>query len=105
MERSRADPCVLRTVLDWEVNLIVSAHVDDLLIALTAKDKETFHVFHAQLKENFLVSDMGDLSRYFGCAFERDTMEGIVKKTQAAFVDSLVNRFLVYNIRARLPRP
>ena len=39
------------------------------------------------------MSGMGDLSRYLGCAFERDKMEGVMKKTQAAFVDSLVDRF------------
>ena len=27
---------------------------------------------------------------YLGCAFERDKMEGVMKMTQTAFVDSLV---------------
>ena len=36
---------------------------------------------------------MFDLSWYLGCAFERDKMEGVMKMTQTAFVDSLVNRF------------
>ena len=36
---------------------------------------------------------MGDLSWYFGCAFERDKMEGVMKMTQTACVSSLVDRF------------
>ena len=36
---------------------------------------------------------MGDLSWYLGCAFERDKMEGVMKMTQTAFGDSLVERF------------
>ena len=39
------------------------------------------------------MSDMGDLSWYLGCAFERDRMEGVMKITQTAFVDTLVGRF------------
>ena len=74
MEQSKAGPCVFRTVVDGEVTLIVCVHVDDL--AVTAKSKETFDAFYAQLKEEFLVNDMGDLSWYLGCAFERDRMEG-----------------------------
>ena len=79
--------------MDGEVTLIVCVHFDDLLIAVTAKDKETFDVFYAQLKDEFLVNDMGDLSWYLACTFERDKMEGVVKMTQTAFVDSLVDRF------------
>ena len=30
---------------------------------------------------------------YPGCAFEHDKMEGVMKMTQTAFVDSLVDRF------------
>ena len=39
------------------------------------------------------MNGMGDLSWYLGCAFERDKMEGVMKMTQTAFVDLLVDRF------------
>ena len=32
------------------------------------------------------MNDMGDLSWYLGCAFERDTMDGVMKMTQTACV-------------------
>ena len=79
--------------MDGEITLIVCVHVDDLLIAVTAKDKETLDGFYTQLKEEFPVSDMGDLSWYLGCAFERDRIKGVMKMTQTAFVDLLVDRF------------
>ena len=91
MEQSKADPCVFRKVVDGEVTLIVCVHVDDL--AVTAKGKKTFDAFYAQLKDEFPVNDMGNLSRYLGCAFERDKMEGVMKMRQTAFVNSLVDRF------------
>ena len=52
-----------------------------------------FDAFYAQLKGEFPVNDMGDLSWFPGCAFERDKMEGVTKMTQAAFADSLPGRF------------
>ena len=90
MEHSKADPCMFRKVVDGEVSHIVCVHVDDL--AVTAEGKDTFDSFYAQLKDGFPVNDMGELYWYLGCAFERDRMEGVMKMTQTAFKDSLVNR-------------
>ena len=91
MEKSKSGPCVFGKGVDGEVTLIVCVDVDDL--AVIAKDKETFDDFYAQLKEELAVSDMGNLSWYLGCAFERDRMEGVMKMMQTAFVDSLVDHF------------
>ena len=91
MEQSKADPCVFRRVVDGEVTLTVCVHFDDLAVA--AKGKDTIDAFYAQLKDEFPVSKMGDLSWYLGCAFESDNMLGVMKMTHTAFVDSLVNRF------------
>ena len=91
MEQSKAGPCAFRKVVDGEVSFIVCVHVDDLVVA--AKDKEAFDAFYGQLLEEFPVNDTSDLSWYLGCAFERDKAKGVVKMTQTAFVDSLVERF------------
>ena len=91
MEQSKVDPCVFRKVVDGEVTLIVCVHVDDL--AVEAKDRKTLDAFYAQLKEGFPVNDIGDVSWYLGWDFERDRMEGVMKMTQTALVDSLVDRF------------
>ena len=48
------------------------------------------------------MNDMGDLSWYLGCAFERDKMEGVMKITQTVSVDSLVGRF---NIQSETQAP
>ena len=77
MEPSEADPCVFRKAVDGDVTLIICVHVDDL--AVTAKNKEAFDVFYAQLKEEFPVNDMGDLSWHLGRTFERDKTEGVVE--------------------------
>ena len=77
MEQSKPDPGVFRNVVDGEVTLLVCVHVGDL--AVTAKNKERFNYFYAQLNEEFPVNDVGGLSCYLGCAFERDKTEGVYK--------------------------
>ena len=37
------------------------------------------------------MNDMGDPSWCLGCAFERENMEGVMKMTQTAFVDLVVD--------------
>ena len=50
-------------------------------------------LFMHNWKDEFPVNNMGDLSWYRGCAFELDKMKGVMKMTQTAFVNSLVERF------------
>ena len=91
MEQSKADTCVFRKMVDGEVTLICFVHIDDL--AVTAKDKEAFDVFYAQLKKEFPANNMCDLYWFLECAFEREMMEGVIKMTQTALVDLLVDHF------------
>ena len=85
---------MFRKVVDGKVTLIVCAHVDD--VAVTSKDKKAFDVFHAQLKEDFSVNDMEDLSWYLGCAVERDKIQSVTKMMQILSVGSLVDRFNIH---------
>ena len=86
-EQSKADPCVFHKVVDRDVIYPhVYVHVDNL--AATAKDRDTFDGFYAQLKEEVPVNGMDDLPCYPRCTFQCDKMEGVMKMTQTAFVDS-----------------
>lgn len=42
------------------------------------------------------MNDVGYLSRFLGCAFERDKAKGAGKMTQTAFIDWLVERFDIW---------
>ena len=41
----------------------------------------------------FPSTDLGDLSWYLGCAFERNLDKGTLRMSQSAFIDSTVSRF------------
>lgn len=77
MEQSKGDPCVFCKVVDEDILVVVGIHVDDLVVAI--KEKEVFGGSFMQLLVEFPVTDIGDLSWYLGCTFEREKTKGDVK--------------------------
>lgn len=55
---------------------------------VTAKYCETFDPIYAQSRRDRSGNMMCNLSWYLGCVFEHHEMNGVVKMTQIAFVDS-----------------
>ena len=53
---------------------MVAVHVDDLFVVGGAKVAE----FHDALNNRFPSNMVGELSRYTGCAFERNFKDGII---------------------------
>ena len=90
MEQSRTDPCVFRMVVDGKVELIMAVHVDDIVIA--GSDVACGDL-HAALNTKFPTNNLGELTRYTGCAFKRNWELGTLEITQKAFVESVLNRF------------
>ena len=99
MEQSRSDPCVFRMVADGKVELIMAAHIDDILIA---GSDEACRDFHAALTTEFPTINLGELTWYADCAFKRNWGLGTLGITQKAFVESMLNRFGV-NLSSDIP--
>ena len=57
-EQAKADPCVLRKIVDGEAEMIVVVHVDDILAK--TKDQGTMDRFAPELGQKFKLKDMGD---------------------------------------------
>ena len=57
-EQAKADPCVFRKVIDGEAEMVVVAHVDDIIAHL--KDQATMDRFAAELGQKFKLKDMGN---------------------------------------------
>ena len=73
-EQSKADPCVLRKVVDGEAVVVIVVHVDDLLVC-HPKDEEEMEQFVKDLSELFAIKDLGEASDYMGCHISRDNEE------------------------------
>ena len=79
--------------------MILAVHVDDMVIAGNSKDCEWLH---ERLCKVFPVNNLGPLTWYTGCAFERSSDKNSIKIVQTAFIDKIIERF---NIRTTAPTP
>ena len=90
MEQSRTDLCVFRMVVDGKVELIMVVHVDDIVIEGSG---EACRDLHAALNTKFPTNNLGELTWYTGCAFNRNCELGTLEITKKAFVESMLNCF------------
>ena len=87
MEQCKADPFVFRLIRDGVVVMIICVHVDNIT---AAGESEACDFRSTSLLEKFRTTG-GELSWYLGCAFERDRKGGVLRASQRAFIESVVN--------------
>ena len=90
MEQWKAEPCVFRKIIKYEVLLMVGVHVDDIIVS---GEHVLCDEFLSQLKQRFPVKNLGELKMYTGCAFERDWDKGILEMNQTAFAKNMVQQY------------
>ena len=89
MEQSKAEPCSFRKIAKNEVSPMVGVHVDDIMVP--GEQGIMRDEFFDQLKQRFLVKNLGELKMYIGCAFERGWNNEIFDMNQTAFAKTLWN--------------
>ena len=90
LEQCKAEPCVLRLMVQDEVSLMVGVHVDDITVS---GGKNAAEKFFTQLKERFPVKNQGGIEMYTGCAFARDWESGVLEMNQTAYAENLVAQY------------
>ena len=90
-EHAKAYPCVFRKVVDSEAEMVVVAHVDNILAH--ARDQATMDSFTAELGQKFKLKDMGDAGYYMGCHITGNRKARELKLDQHLYVESMVKRF------------
>ena len=85
LEQSKSDSSLFRLMQDDRVVLITVVHVHDMIVA--AETKYLCDWLYAELKKMFPSTDLGDLSWYLRCAFERNLDKGTLRMSQSAFID------------------
>ena len=98
-EQAKADPCVSRTIVDDEAEMVVVVYVDDILAH--AKDQATMDRFTAELGQKFKLKDMGDAGYYMGCHITRNRKARELNLDQHLYVESMVKRFDVMKAKLR----
>ncbi len=94
-----ADPCTVRLMDGPQVEMILAVHVDDMIVVGTKADCDHLR---ESLAKTFPTKNLGELTWYMGCLFERDRANGTLKISQPAFVDVLTERF---NVESASPLP
>ena len=89
MDQCKADPCVFRLNKDGVVFMIVCVHVDGITVAGESKARGFLRTCFL---EEFQTTG-GGLSWYVGYAFERDRKGDVLRTSQRAFIESVVNRY------------
>ena len=87
MEQCKAELCVFCKIIKNEVSLMVGVHVDYIIVSGAQDFSDEFF---GQLKQRFLVQNLGEFKMYTGCAFERDWDEVILEMNQTAFAKNMV---------------
>ena len=88
-EQCKSEPCVLRLFdsKSKKVRMILAVHVDDMVVAGNSKDCKWLH---ERLCKVFPVNNLGPLTWYTGCAFERSSDSKSIKIVQTAFIDKII---------------
>ena len=89
MDQCKADPRVFRLIKDGVVFMIACVDVDGITVAGESK---TCDFLSTCFLEEFQTTG-GELTWYLGYAFERDRKGDVLRASQRAFIESVVNRY------------
>ncbi len=77
--------------------LIIALYVDDLLIA--GDDKDGISLIKGELSKRFEMKDMGEAKMCLGLEITRDRANRILKLSQTAYAESVLERFAMTNCK------
>ncbi|CAM9252057.1 unnamed protein product, partial [Discosporangium mesarthrocarpum] len=89
-DQSKADLCRFPCVSTHDVDLLVTVHVDDMIVVGTREDCNSFS---KALSFEFPTNNLGPLSLYTGCAFARDWERGQLLISQTVSIIQLCEGF------------
>jgi len=89
-EQCLADPCVFRLIEEGKVVLLLVVHVDDIF---AVGEQARCDQFKEDLNKLVPVKNLGDLTWYSGCYYERDREAGRLTISQKTYVDNLAGEY------------
>ncbi|CAM9109352.1 unnamed protein product, partial [Choristocarpus tenellus] len=71
LEKSEADPCLFRIVVDGEALMIMIVHVNDMLVAEEPGAGYAVRIIEG-LNKRFPVVNLGEVTKFMGCIIMRN---------------------------------
>ena len=93
--RSLFDPCVYFCNLLSSEYIYLLLNVKDMLIA--SKNRSLIDKIKVQLSSEFEMKDLREAKRILGIEIERDMVKGRESLTQKAYLQKVLQRFLIGN--------
>ena len=93
--RSLYDPCVYFRKLPSGEYLYLLLYVDDILIIF--KSRSSIDKLKVQLSFEFKMKDLEEVRRILNMKIERDRVKGRVSLTQKAYLQKVLQKFLIGN--------
>lgn len=90
LQRSEADPCVYFSI-SGESILILAVYVDDILVLSNSIMMEMKII--NQLKENFKMKDLGEVSSILGVNVTRDATKKTIAIDQQSYISKVLEKF------------
>lgn len=90
LQRSEADPCIYFSILG-ESTLILAVYVDDILIFSSSITMEMRLV--SQLKSNFKMKDLGEVSSVLSVRVTRDAARKTITLDQQDYISKVIEKF------------
>ena len=89
--------CYVKKYIDSYI--ILALYVDDMLIA--GANMAEIDRLKKQLSENFEMKDLGPAKQILGMRISRDRSKGILNLSQEKYIEKLLSRFNVGNVKTR----
>ncbi|SMR63630.1 unnamed protein product [Zymoseptoria tritici ST99CH_3D1] len=89
------EQCLHDTAVFKKDNTFILVYVDDLLIA--GPDIKQIEDVKKSLSDRFKMKDIGEYKFFLGISIERDRSKGLIKLTQKAHMQAMIERFNLEN--------
>ncbi|SMQ53729.1 unnamed protein product [Zymoseptoria tritici ST99CH_3D7] len=89
------EQCLHDTAVFKKDNTFILVYMDDLLIA--RPDIKQIEDVKKSLLDRFKMKDMGECKFFLGIGIERDRSKGLIKLTQKAHMQAMIERFNLEN--------
>ena len=96
--RSEYDSCVYMKGVNSDKAIYLLLYVDDMLIA--SGDTSTIKSLKDSLSGEFEMKDLGKASRILGMDITRDRKNGILKLSQAKYLEKVLKTFGMFEAKA-----
>ena len=80
--------------INIKVNIIIAAHIDDLLV-FVPKNSNFIEVLKGQIEKRVEISDLGNISYYLGIEITRNRDKKEIFLNQAKYISDLLERFKI----------